>query len=145
MASVVGSGGEAVRSAGEWGQGRWPSDLSGRMRLEEKEEGPTGQPLSPLPRRVQDYTEPWGQPVILRAPAVYFLSRVTGCSGPLARSSFHALRLRPPPVSTNSARVTLGRRFEGRRLGLEIAYSFAILNLARPSEIGQIRRAWVLR
>ena len=44
-----------------------------------------------------------------------------------------------------SARVTLGRRFESRWLGLEIAYSFAILNPGRPSEIGQIRRAWVLR
>jgi hypothetical protein len=44
-----------------------------------------------------------------------------------------------------SARVTLGRRFESRWLGLEIAYSFVILNPARPSEIGQIRRAWVLR
>jgi hypothetical protein len=42
MASAVGSGGEAVGLAGEWGQGCWPSDLSGRMRLEEREEGPPG-------------------------------------------------------------------------------------------------------
>jgi hypothetical protein len=44
--------------------------LSSRLRSLPR--GPTGQPLSPLPRRVQDYTEPWGQPVILHAPAVYF-------------------------------------------------------------------------
>jgi hypothetical protein len=38
-----------------------------------------------------------------------------------------------------STRVTPGRRFEGRRLGLEIAYSFAILNPVHPYEIGRIR------